>query len=97
MPSVNVNNINSIFTEYWEKDNGEIGKYSQLRSIAEALGVNADEFEQVSESAPVRQALIDSTDQARRRGVFGAPSIIIDDELYWGKDRMDFIEDQLAR
>ncbi len=89
--------INAIFAEYWEHDNGEIGEYSQLRKIAESLGVNADEFEQTSESAPIRQALIDSTDQARQRGVFGAPSMIIDDELYWGKDRMDFIEDHLAR
>lgn len=88
--------INAIFSEYWEKDNGAIGDYPELRRIAVSLGVDAEEFEQASESEAVRQALIDSTERARTRGVFGAPSIMIEEELYWGKDRMDFIEDQLA-
>ena len=89
--------IEAIFNSYWEDNNGEIGEYSELRKIAADLGVDPDEFEARSESDAVRQALIDSTDQARARGVFGAPSMIVEDELYWGKDRMDFIEDQLAR
>lgn len=88
--------IEAIFTEYWERDNGAIGDYGELRKVAVRLGVDADEFEQLSESDEVRQALIDSTEAARERGVFGAPSIIIGDELYWGKDRMEFVEDQLA-
>lgn len=87
--------IEAIFTEYWELDNGEIGEYVELRKVAERLGVDPDEFEALSESERVRQQLIDSTDTARERGVFGAPSMILDGELYWGKDRMDFIEDQL--
>ncbi|MFT6015002.1 MAG: 2-hydroxychromene-2-carboxylate isomerase, partial [Candidatus Azotimanducaceae bacterium] len=41
--------------------------------------------------------LIDSTNQAQQRGVFGVPSICIEDELYWGKDRMEFVEAHLAR
>lgn len=88
--------IEAIFTEYWELNNGAIGDYEELRKVAVRLGVDADEFEQRSESDAVRQELIQSTDAARQRGVFGAPSIIVDGELYWGKDRMEFVEDQLA-
>ena len=88
--------LEAIFTEYWELDNGEIGDYPELRKVAERVGLGADQFERESESPEVRQALIDSTDQARARGVFGAPSMIVEGELYWGKDRMAFIEDQLA-
>lgn len=88
--------MDAIFTEYWEKDNGQIGEYVALRTIAESLGIDPDEFEQRSESDRVRAALIESTDTARQRGVFGAPSIIIENELYWGKDRMNFVEDHLA-
>lgn len=88
--------IEAIFREYWEKDNGKIGEYPELRAIAASLGVEPDEFEQRSESKQVRDALVESTDTARERGVFGAPTFIIEGELYWGKDRMDFIQDQLA-
>ncbi|MEM1436593.1 MAG: 2-hydroxychromene-2-carboxylate isomerase [Pseudomonadota bacterium] len=87
--------IEAIFTEYWERDNGAIGDYAELRKVAQQLGVDPDEFEARCESEPIRQRLIDSTDAARARGVFGAPTMIVGDELYWGKDRMDFIEDQL--
>ena len=89
--------MDAIFTEYWEKDNGEIGEYSELRKIVEQLGVDPDEFEAKSESETIRQDLIDSTNKAREKGVFGAPSIIIQDELYWGKDRMEFVEDHLKQ
>jgi len=87
--------IEAIFTEYWELDNGDIGEYAELRKVAERLSVDPDEFESLSESEPIRQQLIDSTDAARERGVFGAPTVILEGELYWGKDRMEFIEDQL--
>lgn len=86
----------AIFTEYWENDNGDIGEYAQLRKVAAALGVDADKFEAASESPDVRQALIDATNEARNRGVFGAPTMIIEGALYWGKDRLEFIEDHLA-
>lgn len=88
--------IETIFCEYWERDNGAIGEYVELRKIADRLGVDPEAFEQASESAEVRQALIDSTNSARARGVSGAPSMIIGEELYWGKDRMEFVEDHLS-
>ena len=88
--------IDAIFTAYWEEDNGAIGAYPELGKVAERLGVASDRFEAACESDAVRQALIDATDSARARGVFGAPTMILGDELYWGKDRMEFIADQLA-
>jgi 2-hydroxychromene-2-carboxylate isomerase len=29
--------------------------------------------------------------------VFGAPTFVVGDEIFWGKDRMDFIDEELAR
>ena len=63
--------IDAIFTEYWERDNGAIGEYAELRKIAARLGVDPDEFEAHSESDSIRQMLIDSTNNARAKGVFG--------------------------
>ena len=34
---------------------------------------------------------------ALARGVFGAPSYVIGDEIFWGQDRLDFVERHLAR
>lgn len=89
--------IEAIFSAYWEQQDGSIGDYSALRAIAERLGVDPNAFEAAAESEAARQALIDSTDAALARGVFGVPSIAIEDELYWGKDRMEFVDAHLAR
>ena len=89
--------IDEIFRRYWEENDASIADYGGLCEVAAAMGVEARELEAASESAPVRQALIDATNTGLERGVFGAPSIVVNGELYWGKDRMDFIEDELGR
>jgi 2-hydroxychromene-2-carboxylate isomerase len=89
--------LDEVFSAYWERGDASIAEYEGLRPIAEKLGVNPDEFEAACESEEVRQQLIDSTNQGLERGVFGVPSIFVGDELFWGKDRMDFVEDELNR
>jgi len=89
--------VDAIFRRYWEENDASIADYAGLRETAVDLGVDADAFERACESQTVRQALIDSTNDGLARGVFGAPSFIVNGELFWGKDRMDFIEDELAR
>ena len=37
------------------------------------------------------------TQAALDRGVFGAPSYVIGDEIFWGQDRLDFVDRKLAR
>jgi 2-hydroxychromene-2-carboxylate isomerase len=89
--------IEAIFTAYWEQGDGSIGEYVRLREVAASLGVDPDEFELAAESDTIRQQLVESTNQALARGVFGVPTLGIESELYWGKDRMEFVDDHLAR
>lgn len=44
----------------------------------------------------VKDALRTQTDQAIAQGVFGVPTLIVDQELFWGADAMDFVEAWLA-
>jgi 2-hydroxychromene-2-carboxylate isomerase len=89
--------VDAIFRRYWEANDAGIADYAGLRVVAGELGVDGDAFEAACESEDVRQALIEATDDGLARGVFGAPSFVVGGEIYWGKDRMDFIEDALAR
>ena len=89
--------IDALFAAYWEHNDASIADYAGLRPLVEHLGVDADEFESHCESDEVRQALIDSTNQGLARGVFGVPSLFVGEELFWGKDRMDFVEDELMK
>ena len=44
----------------------------------------------------IKKQLIDATSDAVNRGVFGAPTMIVDGQLHFGQDRLDWIERQLA-
>ena len=44
----------------------------------------------------VKQALIAATEEAVGRGIFGAPTMIVGDELFFGQDRLDFVAEAAA-
>jgi 2-hydroxychromene-2-carboxylate isomerase len=76
--------------------------WSEERNIAEesVLQDIADEndipFHPVWDAAQgVDRVFEDNTTEAIRRGVFGAPSYILRDEVFWGQDRLDHLEDAL--
>ena len=85
-----------LFAAYWEHNDASIADYEGLARLAGGLGLDADAFVARCEAPEIRAALERSTSDALQQGVFGAPSFRIGNELYWGKDRMEFIEDQLA-
>ncbi len=87
--------LDAIFRRYWEENDHTIAELSGLASVAVEIGLDAESFVAAVESSDVRQALISETDNALDRGIFGAPSIQIGTELFWGKDRMEFIGDAL--
>ena len=62
-------------------------------SSAIIVGPNAE----VIERADVKQRLRDTTDEAVRRGVFGAPTFFVGDEMFFGNDRLPLVEAALVR
>ena len=89
--------IDAIFARYWERNDASITEVDGLQDVAREIGLDPDEFVSLCDGPTIRQALIHATQTALDRGVFGAPSFYIGDELFWGKDRMEFIADELAR
>ena len=88
--------LDAIFAAYWERNDPSIAEYEGLRRVVENLGVDGDQFEASCESEVIRNQLIDATDAGLAAGIFGAPTIVIDGEIYWGKDRFEFIDAHLA-
>ena len=89
--------IDRLFTRYWEENDASISEYEGIARIANDIDIDPHMFVTRCEDEDVKRQLIDITQSALDRGVFGAPSFYIGDELYWGKDRMDFIEDALQK
>jgi len=60
-----------------------------LRTILEAFGVDADAALAAANAPDNKTALKRQTEEAASRGLFGAPSFTVGDELFWGNDRLE--------
>ncbi len=86
--------IQEVFRAYWERDE-DIARADVLGRIAEGLGVDPQAFLERANSEEARQEVVRVTEEGLRRGVFGAPTFFVGEEMFWGKDRLDFVEDLL--
>jgi 2-hydroxychromene-2-carboxylate isomerase len=50
----------------------------------------------LTQDPEVKEQLKTVTQEAVARGVFGAPTFFVGDQMYWGQDRMDFVRDALS-
>jgi len=55
------------------------------------------QVEALANDPEIKAALRATTDEAVRRGVFGAPTTFVDDEMFFGQDRLGLIEEALSR
>jgi 2-hydroxychromene-2-carboxylate isomerase len=63
-----------------------------LAAIAEGCGLDGKALIEQIDSAAVTDAFQANTDQAIARNVFGAPTFVYEGELFWGQDRLEFLE-----
>jgi 2-hydroxychromene-2-carboxylate isomerase len=86
----------AIMRAYWERDE-DISNPAVIATIATSASFDGDALVAAADSASVREELSAITDRAIARGVFGAPTFFVGDEMFWGKDRLDFVERWLKR
>ncbi|MGV3621253.1 MAG: 2-hydroxychromene-2-carboxylate isomerase [Archangium sp.] len=67
----------------------DIASADVLKSVLLALGVDADVWLAAAERDEVKLQLRAFTDEAARRGIFGAPNMFVGDEHFFGQDRLD--------
>ena len=71
-----------------------IADASTLAQLLAEHGLAAERLE-ASRGAAAAAAYDDATQQAITRGVFGSPTYIVDGDMYWGQDRLDFVQRRL--
>jgi len=70
----------------------DISKTGELQSIARDLGVEASELADATRDPRIKALFKSKNDAALAKGVFGSPFMLVDDEPFWGADRLDQIE-----
>ena len=93
----NVNDIAyAIMEGLWIKELN-IDDPKNLKKILTRFIKTADEVIDFSESKQVEKEMNEYTKEAIDLAVFGAPTYILDDQIYWGQDRLDFLERYIKR
>jgi 2-hydroxychromene-2-carboxylate isomerase len=83
----------AVFTAVWEQQR-DIADASTLAALLAENGLDAGRLAE-SRSDAVQQRYEGNTQAAMDAGVFGAPSYVIDGEIFWGQDRLDFVQRRL--
>ncbi|MCA9593201.1 MAG: 2-hydroxychromene-2-carboxylate isomerase [Myxococcales bacterium] len=80
----------ALFAAYWAEGR-DLADPAVIAEALAAAGFDASLLLRRAEAPEVKQELRERTDEALRRGVFGAPALFVENELYWGQDRLDFV------
>jgi len=77
----------------WFQEGLPAGEDPNLSRSTEDVGQDPEDVLARAQTSEMEAALASATDEARQAGIFGAPSFIVDGELFWGDDR---VHDALA-
>jgi len=88
--------IDAIFHHMWVKP-VKMDDPDVIRAALEESGIDAEKILAGTTDAEVKSELIENTQSSVDRGVFGAPSFFVGDELYFGKDRLRDVEEEIVR
>jgi 2-hydroxychromene-2-carboxylate isomerase len=87
--------IECLFKALWV-DGRSLDEPATVAAVLSENGFDPQEVLALTADEEVKALLKDNTEKAVERGVFGAPSMFVDNQLYFGQDRLDFVLEALS-
>ena len=88
--------LNKMFDAYWKEDldtsNEEI-----LKSILEECKINSNYFFNGIKDPKIKDKLKTVTQEAHDKEIFGAPTFVVNNKIFWGQDRFEFALDEYSK
>jgi len=78
-------------------DDRNLADPATLRALIKEEGLDDDALFRAAEGPKMQEAYKADTERAIKAQVFGAPSYVLNGEIFWGQDRLDFLDRALAR
>lgn len=85
----------AVFDAMWQ-DPKNLGDPAEMAPVLARSGLGGDEFMALINAEETKARLKATTEQAVARGAFGAPTFFVDGEMFFGQDRLDWVEERLA-
>ena len=81
--------LNVMFDAYW-KDNLDISNEKILKNLLEKCKINSIKFFDGIKDLKIKDELKSITQEAHDKGIFGAPTFVVNNRIFWGQDRLEF-------
>tara|TARA_B100000963_G_scaffold326460_1_gene313510 strand:- start:5601 stop:6188 length:588 start_codon:yes stop_codon:yes gene_type:complete len=82
--------IDSLFDSIWQ-DGLNMNDENVVFKVLKNLNINPKTFVLRSTSSSIKDILRQKTNEAYEKGIFGAPSFISNNKIFWGQDRIEFV------
>ena len=85
--------LSEIFDAYW-KNNFDISNEETLKSILEKCKIDPNIFFNGIKDYRIKEELKNVTQEAYDKEIFGAPTFVVNNKIFWGQDRLEFALDE---
>ena len=86
--------LNIFFDAYW-KDNLDLSSEKEISKLLEHLKIDSKIFFDKIKQQSIKDTLKKFTNDAFEKEVFGAPTFIVDNKIFWGQDRLEYALEEL--
>ena len=81
------------FDAYW-KDNIDLSDKKNLENVLDNCSINKDTFFIDIQDQKIKDELKQLTESAFKKDIFGAPTFVVNNQIFWGQDRLDYALDE---
>ena len=81
------------FDAYW-KDNIDLSDKKNLENVLDNCSINKDTFFIDIQDQKIKDELKQLTEIAFKKDIFGAPTFVVNNQIFWGQDRLDYALDE---
>lgn len=87
--------VETVYRAMWHTP-CNMGDTAVLAATLQKAGFDGETFIALIGDPQVKAQLVANTEEAVKRGVFGAPTVFVGDQMFFGQDRLDFVREALA-
>jgi 2-hydroxychromene-2-carboxylate isomerase len=88
--------VDAVYHHMWEAPK-KMDDHAVIRAALAESGLDGERLMALAETSEIKNRLLRNTSDAVERGVFGSPSFLVGSELYFGKDRLRDVEEEILR
>ena len=86
--------LNSFFEAYWKEDL-DLSNEENIKILLKKLKINENNFFNSINNQDIKDNLKELTLEAFEKEVFGAPTFIVNNKIFWGQDRLEYALDEI--